>query len=62
MDLLIRLLIGIIIIAVVLWLSRVALAGLPLDSTVRGIIIAIVALICLILLLEYTGILNVVGP
>jgi hypothetical protein len=61
MSTLISLLIIVLICAVVLWLASYALAHTPLDPTLRSIIIAVIALILLLWVLNRFGILGELG-
>lgn len=57
MSLLLSILIFIIIAAIVLWFASYILAHLPVDATLRNIILALIALILLLVFLQRLGVL-----
>lgn len=61
MDLLIAILIFLVVAVVVLYLASWILAHLPIDTTLRNIILAIIGLLLLIIFLQRVGALAALG-
>jgi hypothetical protein len=56
MDLLIGLLIGLLILAVVLYVAHLIVSALPVAPVWRQVILGVIALIALLILLDWLGI------